>query len=128
MNRLIMWISMERPFIKLWYENNTLFTFIKLSFRKVILSCAYFKNFKNTYFEKQIFSLFFYFSDLLAYRNSWTLDVRAGRWTLDAGLWTLGTGRWTLDAGLWMLDSGHWTLDVGLWTLDFGRWTLYRRR
>ena len=91
---------------------------------KQVLSCAYFKIFKNTYFEKQIFWLFFYFSDLFAYRNSWTLDVRAGRWTLDAGLWTLGTGRWTLDAGLWMLDSGCWTLDTGLWTLDSGRWTL----
>ena len=34
-----------------------------------------------------------------AYRNSWTLDARVGRWTLDAG-------PWTLDAELWMLDSG----------------------
>ena len=25
----------------------------------------------------------------LAHRNSWTLDARVGRWTLDAGLWTL---------------------------------------
>ena len=23
-----------------------------------------------------------------------------GRWTLDAGLWTLNPGRWILDAGL----------------------------
>ena len=64
----------------------------------------------------------------LAQRNSWTLDARVGRWTLDAGLWTLDSGRWTLDsgrwtldAGLWTLDSGHWTLDAGLWTLDSGR-------
>ena len=41
-----------------------------------------------------------------AYRNSWTLDTRLGRWALDAGLWTLDSGRWTLDAGLWTLDSG----------------------
>ena len=34
-----------------------------------------------------------------AYRNSWTLDARVGRWTLDAG-------PWTLDTELWMLDSG----------------------
>ena len=54
---------------------------------------------------------------LLAYRNSWTLNSRVGRWTLDAGLWTL-------DSGLWTLDSGRWTLDAGLWTLDSGRWTL----
>ena len=65
------------------------------------------------------------------YRNSWTLDARAGRWNLDAGLWTLDSECWTLDAGhqtldagLWMLDSGCWTLDAGLWTLDSGRWTL----
>ena len=66
-----------------------------------------------------------------AYRNSWTLDARVGRWTLDAGLWTLDSGRWTLNsghwtlgAGRWTLDSGHWTLDSGRWTLDAGRWTL----
>ena len=40
-----------------------------------------------------------------AYRNSWTLDARVGRWTLDTGLWTLDSGRWTLDAGLWTLDA-----------------------
>ena len=34
-----------------------------------------------------------------AYRNSWILDERLGRWTLDAGLWTLDSGRWTLDPG-----------------------------
>ena len=44
-----------------------------------------------------------------AYRNSWTLDARVGRWTLDAGLWMLDSGRWTLDAGLWTLDSGRYT-------------------
>ena len=40
-----------------------------------------------------------------AYRSSWTLDARVGRWTLDAGLWTLDSGRWTLDAGRWTVDS-----------------------
>ena len=35
-----------------------------------------------------------------AYRNSWTLGARAGRWTLDAGPSTLDSGRWILDAGL----------------------------
>ena len=53
----------------------------------------------------------------LAYQNSWTLDARVGRCTLDAGLWTL-------DAGFWTLNSGRWTLDAGLWTLDSGPWTL----
>ena len=38
--------------------------------------------------------------NIMTYRNSWTLDARVGRWTLDAGLWTLDSGRWTLDAGL----------------------------
>ena len=38
----------------------------------------------------------------MAYRNSWALDARVGRWTLDAGLWTL-------DAGLWTLDPGRYT-------------------
>ena len=69
------------------------------------------------------------------YRNSWTLDARVGRWTLDAGLWTLDPGRWTLDsvrwtldAGLWTLDSGRWTVDVGLWMLDSEPWALNSRR
>ena len=53
----------------------------------------------------------------LAQRNSWTLDARVGRWTLDAGLWTLDCGRWNLDARLWTLDSGRWTLKARLWTL-----------
>ena len=53
----------------------------------------------------------------MAYRNSWTLDARVERWTLDTGLWIL-------DAELWMLDSGRWTLDAGRWTLDSGRWTV----
>ena len=63
--------------------------------------------------------------------NSWTLNARVrrwtldvGAWTLDAGLWTLDSGCWTLDAGLWTLDSGRWTLDAGLLTLDSGHWTL----
>ena len=49
--------------------------------------------------------------------NSWTLDARVGRWTLDAGLWTL-------DSGLSTLESGRWTFDATLWTLGFGHWTL----
>ena len=61
---------------------------------------------------------------LLAYRNSWTLNSRVGRWTLDAGLWTLDSGRWTLDAGLWTLDSESWTLNSGSWTMDTELWTL----
>ena len=40
-----------------------------------------------------------------AYRNSWTLDARVGRWTLDAG-------PWTLDTELWMLDSGFQTVTI----------------
>ena len=43
----------------------------------------------------------------MAYRNSWTLDPRDGRWTLDVALWTLDSGRWTLDIGLW-----SWTLEL----------------
>ena len=53
---------------------------------------------------------------LPSHRNSWTLDARVGRWTLDARLWTL-------DSGPWTLDTGFWTLDAGLWTLDSGRFT-----
>ena len=64
-------------------------------------------------------------STLQAYRNSWTLDARGGRWALDARLWTLDSGRWTLDPGLWTLDAGLWTLDSGRWTLDAGLWILY---
>ena len=59
-----------------------------------------------------------------AYRNSWTLDLSVGRWTLDAGPWTLDAGPWTLDSGRWTLDSGRWTLDATLWTLGSGHWTL----
>ena len=66
-----------------------------------------------------------------AYRNSWTLDARVGRWTLDTGLWmldsgfwTLETRCWTLDHGLWTMDPGPWMLDAGLWPLDTGLWTL----
>ena len=61
---------------------------------------------------------------LPAYRNSWTLDARVGRWTLDAGLWTVDAGIWTLDFGRWTLDAGLWMLDSGLWTLGCGRYTL----
>ena len=53
-----------------------------------------------------------------AYRNSWTLDARAGRWALDAGLWTMDYGLWTLNAGLWALDAERWILDSGHWSLD----------
>ena len=55
----------------------------------------------------------------LAYRNSWTLDARVGRWT-----WTLDDGLWTLDSGLWTLDSGLWTLDAGLRALNTRLWAL----
>ena len=50
---------------------------------------------------------------LLAYRNSWTLDARVGRCTLDAGLCTLHSGRWKLDSLRWTLDRGPWTLGPG---------------
>ena len=63
----------------------------------------------------------------LAYRNSWTLDARVGRWTLDAGLWTLDSGLWTLDAALWTVDVELWTLNFGLWTLNSELWTLDSR-
>ena len=53
------------------------------------------------------------FRSRMAYRNSWTLNARVGRWTLDAELWVLDSGLWTLDAGLWTLDSGRSTLDCG---------------
>ena len=36
----------------------------------------------------------------MTYRNSWALDARVGRWTLDAG-------PWTLDATLRKLGSWH---------------------
>ena len=48
----------------------------------------------------------------LAYRNSWTLDARVGRWTLDAGLQTLDSRRWTLDSGCWTLDAECQTVDL----------------
>ena len=72
-------------------------------------------------FERPLFEQM---SSFLAYRDSWTLDARVGRWNLDAKLWTLEFGRWTLDAGLGTLHSGRWTLHAGPWTLDSGRWTL----
>ena len=49
---------------------------------------------------------------MTAYRNSWALDARVERWTLNAGLWMLDSGCWNLDAGLWILDAGLWTLDA----------------
>ena len=48
----------------------------------------------------------------LAYWNSWTLDARVGRWTLDAEIWMLDSGRWTLDVGLWALKARLWTLKL----------------
>ena len=54
----------------------------------------------------------------LAYWNSWTLNARVGRWTVDARLWTLDAGLWTLDLERWTLDAGRWTLEIGSWTLD----------
>ena len=55
--------------------------------------------------------------EFTAYRNSWTLDAGARRWTLEAG-------RWTLDAGLRMLDAGpgRWNLDAECYILDTGLW------
>ena len=61
--------------------------------------------FKVVYFKSQNSN----FIDILAYRNSWTLEVR---------LWTLDSGHWTLDAGLRTLDSGLWSLHFGLRALD----------
>ena len=58
-----------------------------------------------------------------AYQNSWTLDARVGRWTLDVGLWTLDIGLWTLDSGCWIVDIGLWTLDSEPWTMNSRRWT-----
>ena len=60
------------------------------------------------FIKKQAFKCLF----KMAHRNSWTLDARVGRWTLDAGLWMLDTGLWTLGSGLRALDSGRWTLDA----------------
>ena len=65
---------------------------------------------------------------ITAYRNSWSLDARVGRWTLDAGRWTLDARVWTLDSGRWTPDAGLWTRDAGLWTLDAESWTLNSRR
>ena len=35
------------------------------------------------------------FLDHRAYQNSWTLDARVERWTLDAELWMLDSGRFS---------------------------------
>ena len=59
-----------------------------------------------------------------AYRNSWTLDARVGRWTLDTGLWMLNSGLWTPESGRRTLDAGPSTLDAGLRTLDVRCYTL----
>ena len=39
-----------------------------------------------------------------------SLDPGRKRWTLDFGLWTLGSRRWTLDAGLWTLVAERWAV------------------
>ena len=100
------------------------------------LTCQKFHIFQDVTSLRKSFNAFVERIELrnkikLAYRNSWTLDARVGRWTLDAGLWTLDsgrctldTGRWTLDAELWTLDAELWTLDAGLSTLNSGRWML----
>ena len=59
-----------------------------------------------------------------AYRNSWTLDARVGRWTLDTGLWMLNSGLWTPESGRRTLDAEPSTLDAGLRTLDVRCYTL----
>ena len=64
-------------------------------------------------FPTLVFMHISHISHKWAYRNSWTLDARVGRWTLDTGLWAL-------DSGLWTLGSGRWTLDARLWMLDSG--------
>ena len=56
----------------------------------------------STFTKKKLHGRLHFFA---AYWNSWTLDVRVGRWTLETGLWTLDSGRWTLDSGRWTLDS-----------------------
>ena len=61
---------------------------------------------------------YWYLDKQTAYQNSWTLDARVGRWTLDAGLWTIDSGLWALDAELWTLDAGLWTLVSGHWMLN----------
>ena len=62
--------------------------------------------------EAIIYLLSYNLHDCTAYRNSWTLDARFGRWTLDAGLWMLDSGCWTLDAGRRTLDAGRWIVDA----------------
>ena len=51
---------------------------------------------------------------------------RSGRWTPNAGLWTLDSrhGLWTLESGRWNLDAGLWTLDATLKKVSIGHWTL----
>ena len=97
------------------------------------LTCQKFHIFQDVTSLRKSFNAFVERIELrnkikLAYRNSWTLDARVGRWTLDAGLWTLDSGLWTLDAALWTLDVGLWTLNFGLWTLNSELWTLDSRR
>ena len=58
-------------------------------------SATYIKMFQTLLFESFLFLVL----TQTAYRNSWTLDARVGRWTLDAGLWTLDAEPWTLDSG-----------------------------
>ena len=58
------------------------------------------------------------------YQNSWTLDGRVGRWTLDVGPWTLDSGSWILDVVLWTLDSEFQTMNSLRWTPDIERQTV----
>ena len=44
-------------------------------------------------------SKFYLYRSFWSYWNSWTLDARVERRTLDVGL----------RAGLWILDAGPWT-------------------
>ena len=62
-------------------------------------------------------SKFYLYRSFWTYWNSWALDARVGRWTLDTGLRTLDSA---LDSGFWTLDPGRETLEVGRWTLDAG--------
>ena len=55
---------------------------------------------------------FWCFNGLMAHRNSWTLDAKVGRWTLDAGLWTLDAEPWTLNSRRWTPDIERQTEDV----------------
>ena len=59
----------------------------------------------STLVDSAIIHQIFETNSSLAYQNSWNLDARVGRLTLDAQLWTLVSGRWTLDSGCWTSDA-----------------------